>query len=303
MYLGGVVSDTGSITHDIEEFVNSKRPNITIKYNNFVRKNDLAPVCIKLNVLDICVTSALTYACETWGTANVKPLEVAYRFGLKRALSLHENTNSEIVYVEAGRCSLSASVSKQQLNFWLKLNRYLQENPEHPLAGLIEYARSINLNYVAYYDNLQEEYQNPQNCLKKRREHFESECADAIKQKAGDDTGSRCGVYLQVNPTLSTPEHHGILELERKLLSRYRSGSHSLRVETGRMNNPPIPREQRLCSCDTSVQSLHHVLLECPLIADLHEEFGYTSIEEAFSRRDIAEFLMKMEYRLGIKTL
>jgi hypothetical protein len=305
VYLGGVVTDTGNLKHDVEEFVNGKRPNITVKYNNFVRKNNLAPVGIKLNVLDVCVTAALTYACETWGTANVKPLEVAYRFGLKRALSLRENTNTEILYVESDRCPLSTRVAKQQLNFWLKLNIYLQDNPDHPLAGLIEYARSINLKYIAYYDELQQEYENPQDCLKQKCEQFKSECADTLKRKAGDDVGSRCGVYLQVNPQLNPPEYKGVMEMERKLLSRYRSGSHSLRVEIGRMSYPPMPREQRLCSCNTGVQSLHHVLLECPLLGDLHEEYGFTSIEEAFNSNDcgIVGFLMKMERRLGIKTL
>ena len=154
MYLGGVVSDTGSLTYDIDKFVNNKRPNVTIKFNNFVRKNKLAPIKIKLNVLDACVTSALIYACETWGTAKVKSLEVAYRFGLKRALSLRENINTEILYVEADKCPISTRIAKQQLNFWIKLNSYLQENQEHPLAAIIEYARSINLKYNAYYDNL-----------------------------------------------------------------------------------------------------------------------------------------------------
>ena len=303
VYLGGVVSDTGSLTNDIEKFVNGKRPNVTIKFNNFVRKNHLAPVNIKLNDLDACVTSALIYACETWGTANVKPLEVAYRFGLKRALSLRENVNTEIVYVEADRCPISTRISKQQLNFWMKLNTYLQENPEHPLAGIIEYARSINLRYITYYDSLQEEYTNPQDCLKQLCDNFRNECADTIRQKGADDASSRCGMYLQVNPELQPPEQRKMLEMERILLSRYRSGSHSLRIETGRMSNPPIPREERLCRCNTGIQSLNHVLFDCPLVADLHNEYRFVSIDEAFTREDITQFLMKMECKLGIKTL
>ena len=85
--------------------------------------------------------------------------------------------------------------------------------------------------------------------------------------------------------------------------SRYRSGSHSLRIETGRMSNPPIPREERLCRCNTGIQSLNHVLFDCPLVADLHNEYRFVSIDEAFTREDITQFLMKMECKLGIKTL
>ena len=99
VYLGAVISDTGSIVFDIERYVNLKRANVTIKFNNFLRKNFLAPLSIKLNVLDICVTSSLTYGCETWGTAVVNSIEVAYRLGLKRSLSIRETTNTEIVLI------------------------------------------------------------------------------------------------------------------------------------------------------------------------------------------------------------
>ena len=88
VYLGVVISDTGSIVFDIERYVDLKRANLTIKFNNFLRKNFLAPVSIKLKVLDICATSSLTYACETWGTSTVNSIEVPYRLGLKRSLSL-----------------------------------------------------------------------------------------------------------------------------------------------------------------------------------------------------------------------
>ena len=60
VYLGVVVSDTGSMSHDIEKFVKKKRGNVAIKYNNFLRKNFLAPLPVKLQVLDVCVSTTLT---------------------------------------------------------------------------------------------------------------------------------------------------------------------------------------------------------------------------------------------------
>ena len=301
VYLGGVVSDTGNISHDIEEFVNGKRPNVTVKYNNFVRKNYLAPLHIKLIVLDVCVASTLVYACETWGKSNVSPVEVTYRFGLKRALSIRDTTNTEIVYVEADRYPLSSRIAKQQLKFWISLNTYLAENPEHPLAGLIEHGRRIHLKYLAYYDNLEREYQNPDNCQKCLHEKFRSDCAGKIRQNAGNDEDSRFGVYHSVNPQLTPPaQRSDVLEVERIVVSRYRSGSHNLRIETGRMCNPSIPREERMCCCNSGIQSLQHIFFDCPLLAELHEEFAFTSIEEAFHRVDIARFFIQMERKLGI---
>ena len=303
VYLGAVVSDTGNITYDIDKFIGGKRPNVTIKYNNFVRKNHMAPLSIKLEVLDVCVSSSLVYACETWGSANVSSLEVAYRFGLKRALSVRENTNTEIIYLESDRYPLAVRVSKQQLKFWITLTEYLGENPEHPLAALIEQGRGLNLKYVAYYDNLQREFESPEECQNQLMERYRSGWEESIRRKAGHDELSRCGVYLLVNPELSPPkQRNSILEVERILTSRYRCGSHSLRIETGRLCNPFIPRDERHCSCNTGIQSLHHTLFDCPLIADLHEEYNFTSIEEALKREDISQFLLKMERKLGINS-
>ena len=45
---------------------------------------------------------------------------------------------------------------------------------------------------------------------------------------------------------------------------------------------------------------MHHVLFDCPLLAELHEEYGFTSMEDAFDRVDIGQFFMKMEHELGI---
>ena len=261
----------------------------------------MAPIDIKLTVLDTCVSSALIYACETWGTANVPSLEVAYRAGLKRALSVRDSTSSEVVYIEADRYPLSVRLSRQQLNFWISLTTYLGENPEHPLGGLIEYGRSINLKYIRYYDHLLQEFGNPQDCEKELKQYLCNEWKMKIRQKAGNDENSRCGAYLLVNPQLYPPkQRQNIFEVERIAISRYRSGSHSLRIETGRMSNPLVPREERICRCNTGIQTLHHVLFECPLLAELHEEYAFTSIEQAFNDEEIAQFLMKMERTLGI---
>ena len=64
-YLGVIISDTGSIRKDIEKYVEGKRANITIKYNNLIKKHFMIPLDIKLKVLDICVCSTLIYGCET----------------------------------------------------------------------------------------------------------------------------------------------------------------------------------------------------------------------------------------------
>ena len=71
-YLGVKISDCGIIKKDVELFVEDKRANVTIKFGNFCRKNFLAPLDIKLDVLNTCVTASLLYSCETWGDSQFK---------------------------------------------------------------------------------------------------------------------------------------------------------------------------------------------------------------------------------------
>ena len=61
VYLGAVITDIGSIAYDIKRYVGLKRMNVTIKFNNFLRKNFLAPLSVKLKVLNVCVASSLIY--------------------------------------------------------------------------------------------------------------------------------------------------------------------------------------------------------------------------------------------------
>ena len=126
---------------------------------------------------------------------------------------------------------------------------------------------------------------------------FRDECMTKIRQKAVEDANSRLGVYSHVNPQLEPPtnNYEYNLEFERVLITRYRSGSHNLKIESGRMCNPIIPREERLCSCNTGVQSLYHCLFDCPLLAEVRAEYNYQSIEEAFKLPDIAKLLMEVE--------
>jgi hypothetical protein len=41
-------------------------------------------------------------------------------------------------------------------------------------------------------------------------------------------------------------------------------------------------------------------LFDCPLLVELHREYEFTSVEDAFNRDDIAKFLIEMERLLGI---
>ena len=97
VYLGVYISASGSMKNDIKMVIAQRRANISIKYTNFCRANRNAPLSVKLDVLDTCISTSITYACETWGS-NVNEAELCYRSGIKVALNVRENSNNEIVY-------------------------------------------------------------------------------------------------------------------------------------------------------------------------------------------------------------
>ena len=219
------------------------------------------------NVHEVCVSSSLIYACESWGTSSVNSIEVPYRLGLKRALSIRETTNTEIVYTESDRVALCVRISKQQFKFWVTLKSYLDDDPGHPLKNLIQYGMQLNLPYLKYYSDLQSKYLTPINCETVMKNDFQTSIAEKIRSKSNNDIDSRLGVYLEVNPNLTAPSQcDDILECERVLITRYRCGSHNLNIEAGRLCNPIIPREERLCACNTDIQSLRHCLFDCTLL-------------------------------------
>ena len=83
-------------------------------------------------------------------------------------------------------------------------------------------------------------------------------------------------------------------------MTRYRTGSHNLRIESGRMAKLFEPREDRLCQCTTNIQTLNHCLLSCPLLGDLRERYEIDDIPEFMLDSGTAKFLHEMERILEI---
>ena len=54
-YLGVKISDTGYIMYDIQLYLREKRSNVTVKYGNVCKTNNLAPLDVKIQVLNTCV--------------------------------------------------------------------------------------------------------------------------------------------------------------------------------------------------------------------------------------------------------
>ena len=159
--------------------------------------------------------------------------------------------------------------------------------------SVLEQDKSITINLLVHERFF---YETPLNCENVLSAEYRAAYRTKISAKAYNDPESRLGTYLLINPQLKAPTlYKNQLEFERVLLTRYRCGSHNLKIETGRLNIPKIPRENRICSCNSGIQSLHHCFFECPLLRELLQGTEFTSLEEAINLPNIVNLLLNIE--------
>ena len=134
------------------------------------------------------------------------------------------------------------------------------------------------------------------------RSEFLTNFNQKIRNANNIDIDSKLGTYLQVNPNLESPTYRNhVFEIEKIHITRFRTGSNNLLVETGRYATPKIPRENRLCTCGESVQTLRHVLISCPLIIRPAATSSFTTISEYFQWEHLHEYLIKISRTLKIE--
>ena len=59
-----------------------------------------------------------------------------------------------------------------------------------------------------------------------------------------------------------------------------------------------LEREDRICKCNTDIQTVKHVVLVCPLLRNIREKYHVTDIPTGVMNEC---FLMEMEQILDIK--
>ena len=222
---------------------------------------------------------------------------------LKTALSVRNSTCNEITYIEADAYPTFCTVKRRQLKFWISLCNNLHTNSS--LYKLIEKAKEIRLPYIQYYENLLSTYQSPTNCEKLLRTEFREEILEKIRTANVNDSDSKLGAYLQVNPELISPVCDvNAFEIERIHITRFRCGSHNLRIETGRFATPKIPRESRICLCGNHIQTLQHILMECDTVknSENYDKFrnNFQSVNEFFKWKDLHEYMILISKLLKI---
>ena len=110
----------------------------------------------------VCVNSSLVYSCETWGGHKNETIETLHRSGIRKALSVRNGINNEILYIGSGRYPLYIRIKKKQIKFWRSLSEFITD--DHYIGKLVKDAKNHHVEFMHYYKDLYETYETPKNC-------------------------------------------------------------------------------------------------------------------------------------------
>ena len=198
---------------------------------------------------------------------------------LKQLLGVRQSTCNDICLVEAGVGHAKSYIQNRQRNYLHKLmNR--EDFNESYLGHIINLAIEVKCSSGKVLANLKNH--GPQY-------DYKGISLEEAKNSIRSSSTTRRSSYLALNPDLSLnivyDSAHMIPEFSRIALTRMRTSSHRLRIETGRLTRTPL--NLRLCPCG-EIQSEEHVLLHCPLSQELRSNFPTTQ-----NCRSIADLLNK----------
>ncbi len=239
---------------------------------------------MQCKLFDILVLPILSYACEVWAVnASVgEAAEALHRSFLKHLLGVRMSTANEIVLAEFGRFPL-------QIHFWQQILRYHHRVLALDNSRLVKLATvdgcalgenqsvtaATNKGWQSYVGSFLEHHSQQLfhsfdiASVVEREKHWV-----AFKYLHGDNSSSLL-LYRTLQPEYRYAPYLSEVKClsNRRLLSRFRSGCHGLRVDTGRWeDNAHLDRKDRLCLVCGSAQQVedeHHFLFACPMFSSI----------------------------------
>ena len=239
---------------------------------------------MQCKLFDTLVLPILSYACEIWAVnPNVgEAAEVLHRSFLKHLLGVRTCTANEIVLAEFGRFPL-------QVHFWQQILRYHHrvvalDNSRLVKIAMVDGCTLSSSQSVTTATNKGWQHYVGSFLKRHSQQLFHSfDIAAVIDREQQwvtfkyfhDDSHSSLLLYRTLQPEYQYA--HYLSEVKcfsnRRLLSRFRSGCHGLRVDTGRWeNNVHLDRKDRLCLVCSSAQQVedeHHFLFDCPAYSSI----------------------------------
>lgn len=259
-YIGFILTPTNSLINLIKLNLSERKFNVA-KYYSWLNENEYTPFFIKLRVLYQCMFPAIVYSMEAWGDISCISTELLKieREILKRIMGVRNNIDINLIFFELNKYDIHAGIKLNQFNFFKKLCNIPPE--EAKVFDIVNICSSFNSPTINYYRNISENVTN--------------ECKQLIYFNINSSINSMNERYINLFG-LSQPYflyNSNCNDKDRKIITRWRFSCHSLRIETGRYFNPPIPRFLRTCIICNLVEDEIHAIYTCKAHSFIRQKY------------------------------
>jgi len=246
-----------------------------------------------INLYQALVRSVLEYGCEIWGDEVWEEGERVQREMGRRILRCNGKTTNEALLGELGWWTLRARRDFCKLKYWIKIllmdeNRlvrriYKGSKHKYMSEGTNNWCKTVHS--LAYKYNLLDLWTDealvhqPQGNSRDKWTNLIYQKIHAIEQERWlrrMNKKSKLRTYqtfkskLELEPYLLSDTQ----KTARYLLTRIRTGTNKLRIETGRWKRPQEALEERVCRVCMSgaVEDEKHFILDCNAYTNLRNE-------------------------------
>ena len=286
--LGSHISD--SLKKDLELHYKKRFKNV-IKFFNYVKSNRLAPVSVKLKVLKACM-SALLHNCEAFGPKIPEGLDLMYFKMMRAALGVRSNVSKLTLMVESGCLPLDCLIRSRQLKFYRRFKDSVKGKSIRD--KIFQELLNNKSDFLKHYTDLDKSYISSDDLKAEQIKLVHTKIRNLAADK---DKHYKYWVYLQLNPELKPSPFLGRIDKVGKAMTKFRLGSHKLKIETGRWSR--VPRDERLCGTCNVLGDERHCIYDCveiprgdlDLPMDLPSIWSYAKVNVLFKRIIHAEYL------------
>ena len=257
--------------------------------------NLLLPPDIHIDLFEKMVAPIFLYGSEVWGYGNIEPLEIFYRAFIKRVLGLNKNTPNPIVYGEVGKYPVVHRIHLRMISFWIKVS----EGKPTKLSSII-YKLIFKLHVDGSYDSpwlmcirnilcdsgnrhfwFDQEVLAPKTFMKSvLLSHFQSQFlqewdAEIIRNRrcvAYRIFKDNC-IFQSNNEFVFQPYLLELSYLDRRALSKFRSGSHTLPVTKSRYREGGGGVDVKCKLCNDDFCDEFHVLFICKFFEEQRKKY------------------------------
>jgi len=245
-------------------------------------------------LFDRLIEPIISYSSEVWGFHEAPYVERLHKKCCKWALSVKTSTPNFIARTELGRTEMKIKRYIRIIKYWMKIlrcddTRYINyvykillndaENNKINWASHVKaLLYSVGLGEVWFFQTVGNEIIFMSTLTQRLRDINQQTITHELAKS------TRGKFYLSINQNLQTPYYLNDIKIKkhRIYLTKLRTSSHALRIETGRWKKPnKEPLQERICTTCNVLDDEYHFIMEC----SLHSNLRRTYIPRTYTER------------------